>query len=207
MRCRMAPAAKPGSILLVCLTLAACGGEDQTDGGASVPAATTETSVSSAPAPKAAPKPRYSGPLADGCRELARGRLAMLARLGAPPGALDASAGGDSTRAQCLIRAKGVQLKATLDAAPQAARRYANFITESAQFSVGSPERRPRPVGGVGRGRGAGSANWIPAFSEIVSLRGNHVLTVNFVAAGVPVDTRRRAAIATSLFLYHRLGL
>ena len=203
----MASAAKPASILLVCLTLAACGGEDQTDGGVSVPATTTDTSASSGPAPKAAPKPRYSGPLADGCRELAKGRLAaMLARLGAPPGALDASAGGDSIRAQCLIRRKGAQLKVTLDAAPQAAQRYANLITESAQFSLDSPELRPTPVNGVGR-PDPGGANWIPAYSEVVSLRGNHVLSVNFVAAGVPMDARRRAAIATSLFFYNSLGL
>jgi hypothetical protein len=94
----------------------------------------------------------------------------------------------------------------TLDAASRAATRYDYRITESAQFSIDNPELRPRPVRGVGHGRGPGSANWIPAYSELLSVNGKRVLSVSFVVAHVSMADRRRAAIALSHFFYRALG-
>jgi hypothetical protein len=98
-------------------------------------------------------------------------------------------------RSSCELRAPGTTVALTLDSAYGARQRYANRLVEQVQFNTSKPRNVPHYVPGVGDkvapGRGA---NWIPAYSELLAVRGNRWLTVNFAVPGLSDRQRRELA-------------
>jgi hypothetical protein len=84
-----------------------------------------------------------------------------------------------------------------LDAAYAARQRYSNRMVEQVQFYGTDPAKRPHPVAGVGdRSAHEHTASWIPAFSTLYAVRGNHWVTVGDSVEGLPRPQREAAAAA-----------
>jgi hypothetical protein len=176
--------------------LAGCGG-----GG--------DAGTAAAPAVTQSAPPPPSGPLARICdRAFARRTLEAL-RVAGYRRELQSGpvASGSERSSACRLRLARGRAEVSMDAAPDAVQRYFNRMTEAAQFSTRDRELAPRPVDGVGARRlpGAG-ANWIPAFHELLSVRGNRVLIVSLSAPEVPDAELESAAKELSLYAYGRLG-
>jgi hypothetical protein len=116
------------------------------------------------------------------------------------PGSPPVSARSTPTppRSGCELRAPRTTVSLTLDSAYGARQRYANRLVEQVQFNTTKRRNVPHFVPGVGDrvapGRGA---NWIPAYSELLAVRGNRWLTVNFAVPGL--SNRQRRALAAEL--------
>ncbi len=118
-----------------------------------------------------------------------------------------AAATGSERLSQCRLEAPGAEVQFSLDAAADARQRYFNRITESAQFSSGDPELAPQPVEGVGaRSLPGAGANWIPAFHELLSVRGDRLLIASVSARHLRDRQLMAAAVALSLYVYERLS-
>jgi hypothetical protein len=185
----------PPALGLIVVALASCGGGD---GSPTVAPPVTQ----SAPPPP-------SGPLVRICdRAFARRALEALHGAGYR-GELQSgpAASGSQRNSACRLRIERGRAEASLDSAPDAVQRYFNRITEASQFSSRDRELAPQPVEGVGARRlpGAG-ANWIPAFGELLSVRGSRVLIVSLSAPGIPDSRLESAAKDLSLYVYGRLG-
>lgn len=101
-------------------------------------------------------------------------------------------------RSSCELHAPGTTVSLTLDSAYGARQRYANRLVEQVQFNTTDPAAVPHFVPNVGDrvapGRGA---NWIPAYSQLMAVRGNRWLTVDFAVPGL--SSRARVALASEL--------
>ena len=189
----------------IALMAAGCGA----GGGSS----TSSEATGSSAAPEASrPLPRDQD-LAAGCPALYRRSLALIRH--AQPSAL-----GPLTRkrvrsfnfASCGIgtkRPNGINVRVTLDTAPHVLQGYANRLVESEQFGQQTTKGlSPVPVKGVGDHHvGGGGANWIPAFNQLLSVRGHHMLAVNVYVRGLPRPERERIAEELALLAWDKLGV
>ena len=95
-----------------------------------------------------------------------------------------------------------------LDDGRKAVTRYSNRITEAVQFSSTTPALRPQQVSGVGDANTPGyGANWIPAYDELLSVRGQGALFASFYVRGASQAQLRRGGIELTLLAYSALGL
>jgi hypothetical protein len=182
---------------------AGCGGGDETGGGRS-----PSTPVSTpAPPPRPAARP---GPLTRICnRSLVSALRQIVSAAGqsrprlAPP-----EARGGERLSQCEIPgAGGIRLGISLDSATDAPRRYRNRIAEASQFSSLDGELAPQPVRGVGApDLGAAGADWLPAFHQLLSVRGGRLLIAEVALPRISDRAARTIAIAISLEVYRRLA-
>jgi hypothetical protein len=96
----------------------------------------------------------------------------------------------------CRHTAPGVNVRLTLDTAPEVRRRYFNRVTELAQFNVHNRRQRPQPVQGIGDedAYGPAGAYWLAGSRQLFALSGERQLIVQFAVRGVGEHDARAAA-------------
>jgi hypothetical protein len=173
---------------------AGCGGSGST-------ASTSTRSV--APAP-----PAPSG-LAVACKRIRVPKVAALVRAAGGSGkGLRRSSGGSPRLTHCAFRAPGVNAGLVLDDGREAVTRYSNRMTEAVQFSSTTPALRPHPIAGIGDvNTPEYGANWIPAYDELASVRGQGALFATFYVRGAGKAQLRRGGVGLTLLAYRALGL
>jgi hypothetical protein len=185
-----------GALAICGLLAAGCGG------GSSRSEETGGTAQASRPNPVGPTDKSGLGEAATGLH-LSRGDCTALAAWlrsaelpGSPP--ISPHSTPAPPRSTCKLRAPGTTVLLTLDTAYGARQRYANRLVEQVQFNTTDPRAVPHYVPGVGDrvapGRGA---NWIPAYSQLMAVRGNRWLTVDFSVPGL--SSRDRVALAAEL--------
>ena len=109
----------------------------------------------------------------------------------------------------CELGRNGVvNVHVTLDTAPEVGRRYDNRITEAEQFSSTNRKLFPVPVGGVGdRHVGGGGANWLAVFHQLLSIRGAHLLAIDFYLRGASLPVTKQTAAKLALTTWGLLGV
>jgi hypothetical protein len=193
------------------VAIAGCGGDAS-------PGTTTSTHAAS-PKPEPQPKPRLK-PRADVASICSRisGEAAPLVRQVAPRARvhLEPSRLGplkqDVVRSYgfsgCELHAADVNIHLTLDSASEVHRRYDNRITESEQFSSQNSRLFPYPVPRVGdRMVAGGGANWLPTFNQLVSVRSDEMLALDFYVRGVSTDLKKQAAAELARSTWSLLGI
>ena len=152
--------------------------------------------------------PTPSG-LATACSGIPVARVTALVRAAGGSGnGLRRSSGGSARLTHCDFRAPGVNGSLVLDDGRKAVTRYFNRITEAIQFSSTTPALRPQQVSGVGDANTPGlGANWIPAYDELLSVRGSGALFATFYVRGASQAQLKQGAIALTRLAYAALGL
>ena len=160
------------------------------------------------PAARTAPSQEPAG-LAAACGRIPPARVAALVRaVGGSGKGLRRTSGGSTRLTHCDFRAPGVNSSTVLDDGHKAVTRYSNRITEAIQFSSTTPALRPQPVPGLGDANTPGfGANWIPAYDELLSVRGRGALFATFYVRGAGQAQLRRGGIGLTLLAYKALGL
>jgi hypothetical protein len=186
-------------MLALCAAPAGCG-----SGRGSNASTGSTTSASAAPNQKAAAP---AGVAAACTRIPVRMVSALVAGAGGRSVPLERTASSTAGRSVCRFRGRSVNVEAQLDAATRAVTRYFNRVTELLQFSSTNAKLRPVPVPALGdRGVPGGGANWVPFFDQLLSVRGERTLLVNFFVRGASTPALKRAAIRFTRLTYDRLG-
>jgi hypothetical protein len=191
-------------MLVLAIALAACGG-----GGGESSVATH----SQRPAAKPRPHIPRDQNLTANCPRIYRRATALIREVApAALGNLDRDQVRSLNFSGCALGSRGatprVNVHVTLDTAPEVLRRYDNRITESQQFSSRDKKLFPMPVGGVGDLQvGGGGANWLATFNQLLSVRGQHLLAIDFFVRGVPLEERKRLAKRLALTIWGLLGV
>jgi hypothetical protein len=96
----------------------------------------------------------------------------------------------------CRFTARGINVRLTLDTAPQVRRRYFNRVTEQEQLNVHRPEARPHPIMDLGDedAYGPAGAYWVPAYRQLFALSGERLLIIGFAVHGVGAGKAQIAA-------------
>jgi hypothetical protein len=97
----------------------------------------------------------------------------------------------------CTYVSRSARVAISLDTATNSHKRFSNRVVEEIQFSANDPTRRPHDVRGVGDpGSDNGGAVWTIASAQLLAIRGNRLLIVDFYVAGAP-NRRLRTSAAT----------
>jgi hypothetical protein len=186
-----------GVVTAAVFVLASCGGGSPSSSVPAGPAVTT-----------AAPRHTQTG-IAAACSKIPLSRVAALVRsAGGSASGLRRSSGGTVRLTRCAFRAPGVNADLGLDAARRAVTRIFNRVTEYAQFSSTTPALRPLPVEGLGdRGVPGGGANWVPAYDQLLSVRGRRAMIATFYVRGASSTQLKRGAIGLTRIAYAALGV
>lgn len=141
------------------------------------------------------------------CRRLQPLARSEIGASGLASGPIRTAASGTVRLSKCTFSGRGARASITLDTASDSHQRFANRVVEEVQFSGGDPARLPRQVKGVGDpGSENGGAVWTSASAQLLAIRGNRLLIVDFYVPGAPDRRLREAAAALARRAYALTG-
>jgi hypothetical protein len=104
----------------------------------------------------------------------------------------------------CFYGARDARVSFRIDTAQDSRQRFSNRNVEAIQFSFDTPQRRPRNVPGVGDpGAEFRGATWVPASREMLAIRGNRLLILDFYVKGTTSTASKEAAARLARRVYY----
>ncbi len=137
------------------------------------------------------------------CRRMEPLVRSEISAIGQAPVSLSTTATGSSRLSKCTFTARGARASVSLDTASGSHQRFDNRVVEEIQFSGNDPARLPRQVKGVGDpGSEYGGAVWTTASAQLLAIRGDRLLILDFYVDGAPDRRLREGAAALARHAY-----